>query len=812
MTSKLGRGYVPGTGKINPEIAIVGQSVGKYELQEGKPFSGPAGDLLDEALEQAGINRADCWITNVLKYQPFKLPKIGIWEDFDSIEALWKELEQVNPKKILALGNIPLWALTGNIGINDWRGSILRSQRLNRITVATFNPAHLLYTDEGGEVAAYWQKYIIDFDINKLKRTKLDWVKPNRRLTFAKSSLDLYRFLERAGTNRILSVDIEVIKCLPSCIGLSFSPMEAISVPLFREIAGVNITTIPELDLCEIWRLVDKALRNNKIVGHNFKFDQERLEKELIFKIPNFHADTMLMAAVLQPELPKSLAFLASIHTDEPFWKNEGKEFNPKKDKIDQHLLYNAKDAAVTREIYDVEEKDLRDENLSDYYFGYYNNLHNFYYEMESIGLCVDEEQRKKLIEKYQAQLEAVNERFKKILTWVPNVNSPKDVPLVVYEHLRLPKRESLNEDSLVSLLANHAKNEEQRIILQSIIDARRLRKILGPDKLLFAVDYDGKARTNYRIAGTETGRSSTSVLSAPIRPFKVGLPFQTMSKHGDVGKDFRSMIVPPKGMVFINVDQSQAEARIVALLAEDYDMLELFDLVDVHRLTYAAITEMSITKKYPNARSVIEHSNEVNQAIAGISGDQRFGAKKVRHGGNYDMGKRELMLSVNTDARKFHIDFSVSEWKAGKLLEAFHKFTPKIREVFHKQIKDAIYATRELVRVDGSKRTFFDRMGPKLFKEAYADIPQNTVAHQTKRAGLDLKKLIPGIPIVGESHDALLVQWWENEAEQVGKELQKLMSRPIDFSRCSLPRGTLVIPADIEIGYNYADLKKVKL
>lgn len=801
------RRYVPGMGKANAEIAIVGQSVGPHELRTGKPFSGPAGDLLDEALRAAGLRREDCWITNVLKYQPAtENLKIQKWEDFESVEALWQELEQVNPQKIVALGNIPLYFLTGKTGINNYRGSVLRSQRLNKLVVPTYNPAHLLY---GGEVSGYWQKFLIHFDIKKAKNLPLTWKPPHRVLWIVKNSAELYRFIERNADNEIVSVDIETFGCIPICVGLAFSKTEGVSVPLYSSINGIRICTIPEQDINEIWRLLDNLFRTKKIIGQNFKFDQERLEQGLGFKIEHFYADTMLMAHVLNPELPKSIAFLASIHTEEPFWKDEGREFNPKRDRIDQLLLYNAKDVAVTKEIFDVQLKDLEDEGLKEYYFGYYHRLHDFYYRMELAGLRVDEDRRKDLIERYKAKLKEVYDELEEILHFVPNVNSTKDVALVVYEHLGLPKRESLDEDSLISLANNVAKDPLDKKVLHLIIEGRRLRKILGPDKLGFALDYDGRARTSYRIAGTETGRSSTSVLKPPVRPMKVGLPFQTMSKHGDIGSDFRSMFIPDPGNVFINCDQSQAEARIVALLSEDYELLQLFDLIDIHRFTAAIYLDLPIINKVKNTAKALELVDEVREALKDITEDQRFTAKFIRHGGNYDMGKHVFMLTINTAAKRFNIPVQISEYKAAIMLAKFHAFSPKIRNVFHRQIQECLTSARTLIRPDGSKRRFFDRIGPELFKQGYADIPQHTVAHQTKRAGLELQKM--GIRVVLESHDALLVEHPAHEAEKVAKLMKELMSRPIDFSQCSLKRGTLVIPAEVEIGENYAEMKKFK-
>lgn len=814
-TNPYGTGYVGGVGPSNPEIMFIGQSVGRQELESGVPFSGEAGTYFDEALDAAGIKRSDVYITNLLKYMPYRNApkKLKDWEDHRSVENLWEEIAKINPQKIVALGGLPFHFLTGKTGITEHRGSVLRTQRLNKVIVGTFNPAHLLYQSEGGEVQGYWQKFLIDFDIKRAKTVSANFTPPQRHLWIARNSANVYEYFNRHAASKVASVDIEVLRCIPCCISFAFTKNEAISIPLFRTIDGIEVCTIPELDLNEIWRLLDRVLRNIAIDGQNFKFDQERLEQELCFKIGNFRSDTMLKAYVMQPELPKSQGFLTSIHTMEPYYKDEGKEFNPRRDKIDQFLLYNAKDSAVNREISDIQDQDLRDAGLYDYYYGYYHNLHRLYYDLELTGFDVDEQQRTKLIEKYTGQLNEVKRKLTDILGWTPKSvqGNAKDLALAVYEELKLPRRDSLDEESLVALSANHAKTKRQSDGIQCIIEWRRLEKVLGPDRLRFNIDHDRKARTSVRITGTETGRTSNAILKPPVRRYKTGLGFQTMSKHGDVGKDFRSMFIPPKGMVIINVDLSQADARVVALLAEDYDLLSLFDAIDIHKWTIAVGLDLPITKKYNTAALALANAATINPALAPITPEERFLGKGGRHATNYGATKRRFMIKTNTDAKKFHIPIQISEWKAGQLLDRIHAFSPKIRSVFHAKIEEALTNTRELIRPDGSPRMFFDRIGPDMFREAYADIPQHTVANQVKRAMLSMKKEIPELPIAVEAHDAFTFFWWEKEAEQVAKMAQEFMQRPIDFSRCSLKRGELIIPSDIEIGYNYADLKKKK-
>ena len=67
------------------------------------------------------------------------------------------------------------------------------------------------------------------------------------------------------------------------------------------------------------------------------------------------------------------------------------------------------------------------------------------------------------------------------------------------------------------------------------------------------------------------------------------------MTKHGDTGADLRSQFVADNGYVFVEIDSSQAEARVVALLATDYDLIDLFNKVDVHKLTSSWIFNVSV-------------------------------------------------------------------------------------------------------------------------------------------------------------------------------------------------------------------------
>jgi hypothetical protein len=250
-------------------------------------------------------------------------------------------------------------------------------------------------------------------------------------------------------------------------------------------------------------------------------------------------------------------------------------------------------------------------------------------------------------------------------------------------------------------------------------------------------------------------------------------------------------MFVAPDGYEFAEYDMSQAEARIVALLADDMELLGAFDEIDVHKMTANWIFGTKVDK---------------------ITTDQRFIGKAARHGGHYGMGKRRHMIEVNSNARRFGIDLRISEWRAGKNLETFHNKSPKIKGVFHKDVEAAIQRDRTLRNPFGSERVFFDRWGDDLFKEAYAHIPQSTVPDHLILAGFRVKRRLPWLQFCIEAHDSFTVLYRVEKRDEVYRTFKEELEKPIDFTQCTISRGSIVIPCEATIGPNLKDLKKYEL
>jgi uracil-DNA glycosylase len=826
---------VDGYGALQPDLMLVGEAPGATENTVGKPFQGWSGQLLDEMLMKAGLRRSEVYATNVVKYRPpmndfKKLHLIGVDVE-QEIKELWEnEIIPINPKCILAIGNEALKATTGLDGILNYRGSILSSIKGNFKVIPTIHPAALVSRNEGEELKGglewTWIK-LIEADIARAveeSRTR-EINLPSRSLTIAHNSLDVFRFFREYEKLDKAASDIESINCIPVCIGFAFNRHHAISIPLLSRIGKHQLTDMGDNELDEVWREIDKQLRRLKLIGHNFKYDEFKLNLAR-FGGMNVYSDTLIKTRVIFPEMPKKrLNDVASLWTREPFYKEEGKEFKLGKHKIDRLLLYNAKDCAVEKEVDEEQETDLVDlaethkVPLVEYYYNYMMRKHKFYLKMENKGFDVDIDRKKELKKKYtEMQINSHNKLVALIKEHVNserediNVKSYPDVFTLLYKEMRfkLMKREPTSEDTIVRLMSNHAKKKGYKEILTDLLEERRIRDQKSR-YINFIPDYDGTCKTVYNISATETCRSSTGILKKPLRPKKIGLSFHTISAHGRLAKDIKSMLRPRKGKVFVKGDAGQAEARVVAVLAKQWDLLEAFDKIDIHRRTAALI--LGYTQTLDLSLKYLPVIDDMAK-----DGPERFCGKKTRHAGNYKMGKGTFMLNFNTDAQKFEIPINISEWKAGEMIRKFREADSRLENVFWKEIQEVLETTRTIIDPFGGVRIFNGRMDDELFKEGYANIPQRTVAHLVQGAALKIQDIIGWdndvAYFLGEKHDELVMEVPENDYMPYAHLLKKYMEAPIDFSTyCTLKRDyILTIPCDVEYSdTHYGDFKKVK-
>ena len=134
---------VPGDGNPNAELVFVGEAPGYYEDQQGKPFVGRAGKLLEKLLSGIGLRRSDVFICNVVKCRPPE-NRDPSQEEIDTCEPyLVRQLEIIQPKVICALGRYAAQTLLRtNRGINALRGEFYRYRDIPLLP--TLHPAAVL--------------------------------------------------------------------------------------------------------------------------------------------------------------------------------------------------------------------------------------------------------------------------------------------------------------------------------------------------------------------------------------------------------------------------------------------------------------------------------------------------------------------------------------------------------------------------------------------------------------------------------------------------------------------------------------------
>lgn len=818
---------VLGHGNSNPAVVLVADYPQGEDLTTNYAISGYKQNQIRTFCRAAGLNYEGFYTTCLIKDKLPDIKQLGcnipkrVLSDSDLAklynektvpaysEIFLNEIRTLQPNLIVPLGEISFQFLTGLWGIRKFRGSILKLNPIHQIGKYTkilpiMGPYPYLMKE-------YNLKFLTQIDFNKIKKWAGEDAIPDDtfRIWIAKSYTELRAFIDRcyplAAAKKIqeggfLVFDIESYMNIPTCISFCFDGFESCCVPLLD-------FAIPFEQRVLMMGLVAKLL-NSPIpkVNQNVKYDWKTMER-WGFRAANVCGDTMLASSTLYCEFPKNLGFLTSIYTDIPYFKDEGRQFDPSQHKKEQFYLYNAKDSLATHQIYTKQIPELSELGVEGIY-GKLIQLMPIYRKMEDRGIRVSEERRNQLSNKYWFLFNAhclTLCRLANIIKFNP-LSAPACSKLVFDElgYTKIRGVEGTDEESLNMLMAfgqsRHCSTILGKAILQEIIYCRKLHKII--EILELDVYPDGRFRCEFNLTGTVTGRTSAGkttdyflsferdskgrqkiVKSANGRIPTLGHSLQTIGKHGfringeEYGTDIRDIYVPTPGFCFVEIDLSGAEARVDRVLSGIFDM-RVFDDPGIHKLTGSWIFNC---KPHEIKKGSLEYHL----------------AKTVRHAGERNMQANRFFMMAQDEGTAVNLTIE----QAKEILTKFHENQPEIKEIYHKSIEVAIKSTGRLVAPNGRRRDFFDRLDSHAtINSGISYLPQVIVSDQTKFSFIKTFSEFPAAHLICESHDSGTAEVPLGLEQQYFEIYKKNVEEPIDFRKGSLKRDySLVIPCEAE-------------
>lgn len=748
------------------------------DMIRGTIFSGSLGKAVDDWLHSVGIARTECSITSVVKEAPLYGKVENLYTDkkqhkpnaacYAGANALAAEVALTNPNVIIALGNLSLWALTGKIGVNKWRGSVLSSKPFgdrNYKVIPTFDPRIVMKMWEWQPIFRRDLKRAAD-ESHSPTLHKPEW-KFHLRPSFDCAMGILTNLLRNAEVEVTpLSIDIETRGAMTACIGIAWSRTEAICIPLMAVGAvGHNYWSEPEerAILATLTALFTHP--NVRVIGQNFGYDAQYFAVQAGF-LPVVHYDTMLMQHVVLAGMKKSLDFISSMYCEwYEYWKDDGKEWDPKVPE-EQYWNYNCMDCVYTFECAEVLDDLIERSQLR----GAYDFLREMWPHVVRTmlrGVRVDERAKGIVANELIDFIAATSQEIYRILGHEINLASPLQLMKLFYNDLGMKvvkdkktKKPTTNDDALQTF-------KKREPILTGLVDRIamvRSASVLLKTFALMPLGIDKRMRCYYNLAGTETFR-----LSSREDAFGSGGNLQNIPK-GDEDKalekkveaikrgerhllvpNIRKLFIPDPGMTFFDVDLDRADLMVVIWEADDEALRQAVrDGVDLH--TYNASVLFGIPE-------------------ASVSYVQRQAAKMFAHGTNY--GGSARTMAINCGLTVHQSENMQRRWFAEH---------PGIKE-WHRRTEAQLMATREVRNIFGFRRRYFDRI-ESVLPEALAWQPQSVVALVINKGWQRVAERLPEVQILLQVHDSLAGQFPTHRARPIMREMKKCLEIEIPYAR----------------------------
>lgn len=748
-------------------------------------------------LQEAGILRSTCFVTNVVRKRPpgndigvfFAQRKSDITLQhvmlngkhclpivLDGIELLKREIEMCQPNVIIALGNTALWALTGNWGITSWRGSELQCTLQLALdyspkVIPTYHPALVLRQWTWRQTAVHdLRRARRESESREIVRREYDFLLRPDYPTACAVLDGLLTELEKGSFDIV--ADIETRAGHIDCFGLAWNKQSAICIPFMTMTGSPSGYWSLEEETGIIWRLYQINRHPNfpGWIGQNFIYDSQYIFRWWGF-IPKVKHDTMLSHHSMFSNSQKSLDYLASMYCEHyKYWKDDLKEANTKLDDM-QRWRYNCDDCVNT---FEVAQGELGAVAALSPRWTKLPEVHDFQQKLfypvlrtMNRGIRSDESRRGQFAITLQEEMAKREQWFIDVLGQPVNPRSPKQMQELFYGDFRqkpIFNRKSGTITCDDEALTRIAEREPLlRPVIRRILEHRSLGVFLSTF-VRAPLDSDGRIRCSFNIAGTETYRFSSSE-----NAFGSGLNLQNIPTGGDDGDglelpNVRTLFLPDPGHTFFDIDLSSADLRIVTW---ESDCTEMKAMLREGKNPYVEIAkeyyrDPSITKKHPRYRDF----------------------KSLAHGTHYLGTAKGLSDRIGLSVHE--VD-TVQKWYFGKF--------PAIK-AWQEDFKDQVAKRRYIENIFGYRCYIFDRIEGTVYNQAIAWLPQSTVACLINRAYVAIDEQLRQVEVLLQVHDSLAGQFPTHLKDWAIAEIVRL-------SQITLPYDD---PLSIPVGVKTSD------
>ena len=777
-----------GSGPGDAQLVVIGTAPGRNEAEQGTPFIGQTGWLLDATLKEAGHSREHTYVTNSILCAPPDGTSDSVLAEAAAAcrKRLVAEVGAVRPRAILAMGAQSAQSVLDTntkisqlVGANEW------SSEFEATVIPTYHPASVLHGNVGNfDEILNATKRAVKFARGELDPPDPDFTVPYEYYT---EKLEIGQVLDEIwAQGGLWAIDTESDGLDPytdDWLLTQFSNGQ-------RNIAIEMFPVLSDPDLREKYRRLMRS-RTHTWIWHNVAYDHQVLQHYLGVESRHFE-DTMALGLCLTEHLHQvGLEYLARQWCNAPTWKQDiGQYLKTKNTPFsaiprEKMVPYGATDTYYTYKLWHVLVPLVREEGTWELYEKLLKPAQAAFAKLELHGTYVDQSYIEQLHKEWDGRIEEARRALQEFarshgfdatkINKGPcepdlNPNAAKQLQHLFYDIMGLKGpggRRTCDKDFI--------KMYRDRIPeVRMLEEYRTARHMLSTYVDGIADDINPvtqRVHPRFLLGGTVTGRLS---IQDP--------PLQTIPREELVEEkgfdSIKRLFAAPKGYVIADVDYSNLELHVAHHLTGDDNLGLALKTQDFHRATASAVFDVPYDEVTPQ---------------------QRYLTKFITFG-----------LAYGRQAWSLKDDLGTTEEEAQRYIDLFWERYPDYHRWWVAQQQQAL-ETGRLVNAFGRVRRW-NLITPDLenhIKNQAVNFPiQSTASDLCVMAATKLVNILPerdlGHPLF-MVHDSVIFELREDRLDESLPIIKEVMETPPFETKAEFP-------VDIKVGPNWGNVKEVDL